>query len=46
VLVTHRWDGLRLMTSDLWRSHVCRSSEKILNAHEQWKAAMIEKGWR
>jgi len=38
--------GLRLMTSDLLGSHVCRSSEKIVNTHEQWKAAMIEKGRR
>jgi hypothetical protein len=38
------WE-LRLMTTDLLRSQVCRSSEEILNTHEQWKAAMIEKGW-
>ena len=44
--VTHPlgWE-LRLMTSDLLRSQVCRSSEEILSTHEQWKAAMIEKGW-
>jgi hypothetical protein len=47
LLVTHPlgWE-LRLMTTDLLRSQVCRSSEEILSAHEQWKAAMIEKGWR
>jgi hypothetical protein len=33
------------MATDLLRSQVCRSSEEILNTHEQWKAAMIEKGW-
>jgi hypothetical protein len=47
VLVTHPlgWE-LRLMTPDLLRSQVCRSSEEVLNSHEQWKAAMIVKGWR
>jgi hypothetical protein len=45
-LATHPlgWE-LRLMATDLLRSQVCRSSEEILNTHEQWKAAMIEKGW-
>ena len=47
ILVTHPlgWD-LRLMASDLLRSQVCRSSEEILNTHETWKRAMVEKGWR
>jgi hypothetical protein len=47
ILVTHPlgWE-LRLMTSDLLRSQVCRSSQEILSTHEQWRAAMIEKGWR
>jgi hypothetical protein len=46
LLVTHPlgWE-LRLMTTDLLRSQACRSSEEILSTHEQWKAAMIEKGW-
>jgi hypothetical protein len=46
-LVTHPlgWE-LRLMTSDLLRSQVCRSSEEILDTHEAWQIAMIEKGWR
>jgi hypothetical protein len=39
------WE-LRLMTTDLLRSQVCRSSEEILNTHEAWKAAMLEKGWK
>jgi hypothetical protein len=38
------WE-LRLMTTDLRRSQVCRSSEEILNTHEAWRAAMLEKGW-
>ena len=46
-LVSHLlgWE-LRLMTSDLLRSQVCRSSKEILNTHEQWKAAMVAKGWQ
>jgi len=45
-LVTHQlgWE-LRLITTDLLRSPVCRSSEEVLSTGEQWKAAMIEKGW-
>jgi hypothetical protein len=34
------------MTSDLLRSQVCRSTEEILTTGEQWKAAMLERGWR
>ena len=46
MLVTHPlgWE-LRLMTNDLLRSQVLRSSEEILITHEQWKAALLEKGW-
>ena len=46
VLVSHQlgWE-LRLMTPDLLRSQVCRSSEEILNTYRAWKAAMLEKGW-
>ena len=45
-LVTHPlgWE-LRLITTDLLRSQVCRSAEEILTTGEQWKAAMVEKGW-
>jgi hypothetical protein len=45
--VTHPlgWE-LRLMMPDLLRPQVCRSSEEILDIHEQWKAAMLDKGWR
>jgi hypothetical protein len=38
------WE-LRLMTTDLLRSEVCRSSTEVLDTSEQWKAAMIGKGW-
>jgi hypothetical protein len=34
---------VRLMTTDLLRSQVCRSSEEVLNVHEQSKAAMQAK---
>jgi hypothetical protein len=46
-LVTHPlgWE-LRLITTDLLRSQVCRSTEEVLNTHERWRAAMTEKGWR
>ena len=47
ILVTHPlgWE-LRLMTSDLLRSQVCRSSEEILTTHQQWRIAMVAKGGR
>jgi hypothetical protein len=28
------------------RSEVCRSQEAVLDTSEQWKTAMIEKGWQ
>ena len=38
---------LRLVVGadDLLQSQVCRSSDEVLTTHDQWKAAMIEKGW-
>ena len=46
ILASHElgWE-LRLMTNDSLRSQVCRSSDEVLKTHEQWKAAMREKGW-
>ena len=38
------WE-LRLMTSDLLRSQVCRNQDEVLTTQEAWKAAMLEKGW-
>jgi hypothetical protein len=39
------WE-LRLTVGDEFlRSQVCRSSEDVLNTHEAWRAAMLEKGW-
>ena len=45
-LVSHPlgWE-LRLITSDLLRSQVCRSSEEVLDTQQLWQAAMVEKGW-
>jgi hypothetical protein len=45
-LVSHPlgWE-LRLMTTDLPRSQVCRSSDEVLDTQESWKAAMIAKEW-
>ena len=45
-LVTHQLGfELRLLTTDLVRSQVCRSSDEVLDTHEAWKAAMLSKGW-
>lgn len=38
------WE-LRLMTTDLLQSQVCRSSDEMLSTQEAWKAAMLSKGW-
>jgi len=45
ILVTHPlgWE-LRLMTPDLLRSEVCRSSDEILDTNDQWKAPMLGRG--
>ena len=46
-LVTHQLGfELRLITTDLLRSQVCRSDEEVLNTHEQWKAPMQHRGWQ
>jgi hypothetical protein len=47
-LWTHErgWE-LRLVVdgSDLRKSHVPHSSDEILNVTEEWKAAMVSRGW-
>jgi hypothetical protein len=30
---------------EVLQSHVCRSQDEVLTTGEQWKAAMIQKGW-
>jgi hypothetical protein len=32
--------------SELLQSKVCRSEEDVFGTGEQWKAAMIQKGWQ
>ena len=41
------WE-LRLIIDggEVTRSQVCRSNHEILDAQDQWKAAMVSKGWR
>jgi hypothetical protein len=37
---------LKLLAGDeLLQSQVCKSQDEVLTTGEQWKAAMIEKGW-
>jgi hypothetical protein len=38
------WE-LRLEYGELFRTQVCRSPEEIVTTSENWKAAMVEKGW-
>jgi hypothetical protein len=46
LLVTHQFGfELRLITTDLLRSQVCRSDKEVLNTCEAWKAALVGKGW-
>jgi hypothetical protein len=34
-----------LLGGDLQRSQVCRDHNELLDTSEQWKAAILEKGW-
>ena len=40
------WELRLLIDQDLRMSQVCRSQDDVLTTGEQWKVAMIEKGWR
>ena len=46
MVLTHElgWE-LRLLGSDLVRSHVCRSAPELLDTLAAWKAAMLRGGW-
>lgn len=48
-LRTHQfgWELLLFVgrQSEVVQSQVCRSQDDVLTTGEQWKAAMIEKGW-
>jgi hypothetical protein len=50
LLLSHQfgWEVRLLVGSqhEIVQSQVCRSQEEVLTIGEQWKAAMIEKGWR
>ena len=47
-LMSHElgWELRLEIDDDLQRSAVCRSQDEILDTMEQWKAAMIDKGWQ
>jgi hypothetical protein len=48
-LRTHQfgWELVLLVGSqdEIVQSQVCRSQDDVLTTGEQWKAAMVEKGW-
>ena len=39
------WKLRLLVDDDLQRSRVCRSYNEWLDAADEWKAAMLKKGW-
>ena len=45
---THRlgWEVVLEMNGLLSRPQVCRSRDEVLDLCEQWRAAMVESGWR
>lgn len=47
ILWSHQFGHeLKLVVGDeLLRSQACRSGEQILTTHDEWKAAMLAKGW-
>jgi hypothetical protein len=47
LLRTHQfgWECCLLIGGDLMRSEVCRTEQSVVSCSDQWKAAMIEKGW-
>ena len=46
-LWTHQlgWEVRLVIAGELHRSEVCRSQDDVLTAGEQWKAALVDKGW-
>jgi len=38
------WE-IRLEVGELFRTQVCRSADEIRDVQENWKSAMLEKGW-
>jgi len=47
-LTTHilGWECRLMIGRELLQSKVCRSQEEVFSAGEEWKAAMMEKGWK
>ena len=47
-LVTHQlgWELRLEVAGSLQMSRVCRRQDEVLDASEQWKTAMIAKGWQ
>jgi hypothetical protein len=50
VLVTHQlgWEVRLAIGAQLEavQTQVCRTQEEVLSTGEEWKGAMVEKGWR
>ena len=46
-LVLHQlgWQCRLLADKELLQSQVCKDQDSVFTTGEQWKAAMIEKGW-
>jgi len=40
------WELVLEINGSLYASQVCRNSEQILTTQEQWKKAMLDKGWQ
>ena len=47
-LRTHQlgWEMVLNVNGNLQRSEVCRSQDEVLDRTEQWKAALVGRGWR
>ncbi len=39
------WELRLLVDDDLRHSQVCRNNEQVLTTTEQWKSAMVGRGW-
>ena len=47
-LVTHQfgWELRLEVAGSLQRSQVCRTQDDVLEVSDQWRGALVEKGWR
>jgi hypothetical protein len=39
------WECRLMVRGELVQSQVCRTQDEVLSTGEQWKAALIERGW-